>query len=182
MDRLIRLQRLSDSLDFALKRSGVLVERAPLAPKSRRKLTLFLPVDKSHMPGTPAEIAARKADPATDVIATLTRTRKNSHTIQGLQSPEGARKTGAAAPAIAKLRKALLDHADRRGITLRGYASAYAGETIPTKKLVEHYKRHGFKPDPRPLRDAITRNPERADFLREHYGENYVPVKRTPKR
>lgn len=124
-----------------------------------RRVAMYKPIDKKqHWPKTAEEAAARKFNPKTDVKVEYLRDRGEAALDKGrvptrkkpvrkikeiLYDGPPSMRVGMK---LAKLRKNLLDHADKRKLHLTGDASAFGNAKIRTGKLSKSYRKGtGFK-------------------------------------
>lgn len=150
---LTMLHQVDGLLEFALLKSGYLVERPPLRGGGRgwnrhgggkeRPIRLFRPVNEADMPRTAADAAQRKFNPQTDVHLDYLRHGRRLREVDVMSAPEKASPIRSGR-AISKITKPLLDNADRRKRLIKTTANAYGHKAVPSEKLAEHYGKMGF--------------------------------------
>jgi hypothetical protein len=125
--------------------------------QGERRVTMYKPIKKEHWPNQ-QESAARKFNPETDIKVEYLRDRGEAVLDKGRVATrkKPVRKVkeivhnGPASMQVgvklARLRKNLLDHADKRRLHLTGDASAFGSAKIGTAKLSKSYRKGtGFK-------------------------------------
>jgi len=147
------LHRVDRLMEFALLKSGYLVERPLLrgggvgwnkhGSGKDRPVRLFRPVNEADMPRTAVEAAKRKFNPARDVHLDYVRSGRRLREVDVMSAPQGSSMIRSGR-ALKTVTEPVLQNADKRNRLIKTTANAYGHASVPSEKLARHYAGMGF--------------------------------------